>query len=60
MTTTTGMTASPNSRCLLNSRIMRVVQEQRKQRSPEEEYRLHDTDREGSLQHSASLVDVQR
>lgn len=61
MTTTAGMTASPNSRCLLNnSRVMRVVQEQRKQRSPEEECRLHDTDREGSLQHSASLVDVQR
>lgn len=55
------MTTSPNSRCLLNnSRVVRVVQEQRKQRSPEEEYCLHDTDREGSLQHSASLVDVQR
>lgn len=39
---------------------MRVVQEQRKQRSPEEECRLHDTNREGGLQHSASLVDVQR
>ena len=36
MTTTTGMTASPNSRLLDNSRLMRVVQEQRKQRSPEE------------------------
>jgi hypothetical protein len=60
MTTTTGMTASPNSRLLDNSRLMRVVQEQRKQRSPEEEYRLHDTNCEGGFQHSASLVDVQR
>lgn len=39
---------------------MRMVQEQRKQRSPEEEYRLHDTKCEASLQHSAGLVDVQR
>ena len=60
MTTTTGMAASPNSSILDNSRLMRVMQEQRKQRSPEEEYRLHDTDRKRGLQHSASFVDVQR
>lgn len=39
---------------------MRVVQEQRKQRSPEEECCLHNTKCERGFQHSASLVDVQR
>lgn len=61
MTTTAGMTASPNSRRLLNNSWgTRVVQEQRNQRSPEEECGLHDTNCEGGLQHGASLVDVQR
>lgn len=57
---TTGVAASADRRLLNNDLAMSAVQPHRNKRSPEEEHRLHNADREGSLEHRAGLVDIQR
>lgn len=58
VTAATGVTTS--ARLLGRGLVMRVMQEQRNQSSPEKEDGLHNTDSERSLEHGACFVDLQR
>lgn len=59
--TTTGMTASPYGSLLDNNLVaVLLMQEERNERSPQEESRFHNAKRKGGLQHRAGLVYMQR
>lgn len=55
----TAMATAADSRLLDDDLTAPAVQEQREQRRPEEEDRLHDAHGECGLQHRAGLIDVQ-
>jgi hypothetical protein len=59
--TTTGMAASPHGGLLDNNLVaVLLMQEERNERSPQEEDRLHNAKRKVGLQHRAGLIYMQR